>query len=106
MTEKNETTKRSGNPKLRGVYLLTHPRSASNLFLTMMAKQPGFQNASYLLLEASAALVDDFGKKERLSDWSEDEWSSIRTSFQKGFDSMVEEMADAKKNVSEKSPTL
>ncbi|KAF2854783.1 hypothetical protein T440DRAFT_464924 [Plenodomus tracheiphilus IPT5] len=85
----------SNGSRRRGVYLLTHPRSASNLFQTMMAKQPGFQNSSYIIFEASFALLSEFNKKERLSDWSQDEWKAIQDSFQECYDKMQAELADA-----------
>ncbi|KAI1571350.1 hypothetical protein PtrEW13061_011385 [Pyrenophora tritici-repentis] len=36
-----------------GVYHITHPRSASNLFQNMMSKQPGYQNSGYKLYDAA-----------------------------------------------------
>ncbi|CBX90443.1 hypothetical protein LEMA_P065690.1 [Plenodomus lingam JN3] len=85
----------SSKPKRRGVYLLTHPRSASNLFQTMMANQPGFQNSAYLIFEASFTIFESFNHKESWSDWSEDEWKTLQDGFQKCFGKMLEEMADA-----------
>jgi len=63
MAEITQITKYSEVPKYQGVCLIMHARSAPNLNQRMMAKQSGFQNLSYLLLEASAALVDDFDNK-------------------------------------------
>ncbi|KAI8935781.1 hypothetical protein NX059_007301 [Plenodomus lindquistii] len=90
-----ETTRPSNGLKRRGVYLLTHPRSASNLFQTMMAKQPGFQHSSYIIFEANFGLLGELVNKERWSDWSEAEWKSVQDSFQKCFDKMQAELADA-----------
>lgn len=61
----------------------------------MMAKQPGFQNSSYLIFDATFELAAQFNDKERWSDWSDDQWKSLQNSFQTCFDNMQAELADA-----------
>ena len=85
----------------RGVYLLTHPRSASNLFQTMMSKQPGYQNSGYKLFNAGFASLSQL-EKGRLSEWPEEERKALYNVFRAGFDSLQDELEDARKNVSTK----
>lgn len=81
------------------MYLLTNPRSASNLFQTMMAKQPGFQNASYKFFDASFASLSQL-EKGPLSQWPQGERKSLYDAYQAGFDSLQDDLEDAQKNVS------
>lgn len=83
----------------RGVYLLTHPRSASNMFQTMMSKQPGFQNSGYKLFDASFAWLTQL-QRGRLSDWLEGDREALYNAFRAGFESLQDELDDAEKNVS------
>lgn len=83
-----------------GVYLLSHPRSASNLFQTMMSKQPGYQNSGYKLFDAGFASLTQLNKG-RLSGWQEGERRALYDSFRAGFDSLQDELEDARQNVSE-----
>lgn len=83
----------------RGVYLLTHPRSASNLFQTMMSKQPGYQNSAYKLFDAGFASLAQLSKG-RLSEWPDAERKALYDTFRVGFDSLQDELDDARKNVS------
>jgi hypothetical protein len=98
MPGKIETTHASDVPR-RGVYLLTHPRSASNLFQTMMAKQPGYQNSGYKLFDAGFASIGQL-QKGPLSTWPEDGRKAAYAAFEKGWQSLEDEVADAHKNVS------
>jgi hypothetical protein len=86
-------------PERRGIYLLTHPRSASNLFQTMLAKQPGFQNSGYKLFDAGFAAL---GQMQRgpLSEWDEKEREGLYDVFRKGWESLEDEVEDAGRNVS------
>jgi hypothetical protein len=88
-------------PAILGVYLLTHPRSASNLFQTMMSKQPGFQNSGYKLFDAGFATLGQLHKGP-LSEWPEEERKALYAAFQTGFERLQDELADAKKNVSQR----
>jgi len=99
MPARTETTQASDVPERRGVYLLTHPRSASNLFQTMMAKQPGYQNSSYKLFDAAFAALGQL-ERGRLSDWPEDDRKSLYDAYRAGWESLQDEVADAKRNVS------
>lgn len=83
----------------RGVYLLTNPRSASNLFQTMISKQPGFQNASYKFFDAGFASLSQL-EKGPLSQWPQEERKALYDAYQAGFDSLQDELEDAQKNVS------
>jgi hypothetical protein len=83
----------------RGVYLLTHPRSASNLFQTMMSKQPGYQNSGYKLFDAGFASLTQLSRG-RLSEWPEAERKALYDTFRQGFDSLQDELENARKNVS------
>lgn len=81
----------------RGVYLLTNPRSASNLFQTMMSKQPGYQNSGYKLFDAGFASLTQL-EKGPLGQWPQEERESLYDAFQAGFDSLQDELEDAQKN--------
>ena len=83
----------------RGVYLLTNPRSASNLFQTMMSKQPGFQSASYKFFDAGFGSLMQL-EKGPLSQWPQEERKALYDAYQAGFDSLQDEFEDAQKNVS------
>jgi hypothetical protein len=98
MPGKTETTHASDVPR-RGVYLLTHPRSASNLFQTMMSKQPGYQNSGYKLFEAGFASIGQL-QKGPLSTWPKEEREAAYVAFEKGWQNLQDEVADAHKNVS------
>ncbi|CAN9432057.1 unnamed protein product [Alternaria sp. RS040] len=84
-------------PQRRGVYLLTHPRSASNLFQTMMAKQPGYQNSGYKLFEAGFAALGEL-EKGKLCEWSEEERGKLYDSFRAAFEKLEDELDDCAKN--------
>lgn len=83
----------------RGVYLLTHPRSASNMFQTMMSKQPGYQSSGYKLFDAGFASLSQL-EKGRLSEWPKEEREALNNAFRAGFNSLEDELEDARKNVS------
>jgi hypothetical protein len=94
-----ETPNTGDAPARRGVYLLTHPRSASNLFQTMMAKQPGYQSSGYKVFDAGFASLAQL-HKGRLSEWSDEDRKALYGIFRAGFDKVEDELADARKNVS------
>lgn len=95
MPERIETI----NDGSSGVYLLSHPRSASNLFQKMMSKQPGYQNSGYKLFDAGFASLTQLSKGP-LSGWPEAERKALYDTFQSGFDDLQDELEDARKNVS------
>ena len=99
MPGKIETAETSDVPERRGVYLLTHPRSASNMFQVMMAKQPGYQNSGYKLFDAAIMSLVKM-HRGRLSEWPEDDRNTAFAAFQKGWENLQDEVADAQKNVS------
>ncbi|KAG9185529.1 hypothetical protein G6011_06860 [Alternaria panax] len=86
-----------GTPSCRGVYLLTHPRSASNLFQTMMSKQPGFQNSGYKLFDAGFSTLVEL-EKGKLSEWSEQDRERLYDSFRAAFGKLEDELDDCAKN--------
>ncbi|KAF1829988.1 hypothetical protein BDW02DRAFT_573478 [Decorospora gaudefroyi] len=92
-----DTARASDAPAVRGVYLLTHPRSASNLFQTMMEKQPGYEKLGYKLFQASFAALGQLDKG-RLSKWPEEERKALYDNFQTCFEKLEDELEDAKKN--------
>ena len=93
-------------PERRGVYLLTHPRSASNLFQTMMAKQRSYgqdvQSSSYHFFNGSFSLLMQMGRGSlQSSAWSDDERANMHDPYKAVFKQLSEEVATAKKNVSQ-----
>ncbi|BBN15963.1 hypothetical protein MPTK1_7g02330 [Marchantia polymorpha subsp. ruderalis] len=96
MAGRIDTPVASDAPARRGVYLLSHPRSASNLFQRMMEKQPGFQISKYKLHDSQASLTQLL--KGRLSEWSDEEREALYDMFRAGFDKVQDELADARKN--------
>jgi hypothetical protein len=92
-------------PERAGVYLLTHPRSASNLFQTMMDKQPGYQTSGYKFFGAAqkALLMAD---DEPLSAKSAEQREELYTAFRDGYKSLLDELADAKSKVRGRAKTI
>lgn len=97
--EQPQTTQNGDAPERRGVYLLTHPRSASNLFQTMMSAQPGYQNSGYKFFDAGFAGLGKLSKG-RMSEWPEEERKAAYDAYKDGFEKLQDEVADAKQNVS------
>ena len=84
---------------VRGVYHITQPRSASNLFQNMMAKQPGFQNSGYKLFHAGFATLSGI-EHGPLSAWPEEKRQQLYETFKAAFETLQDELEDAEKNVS------
>ena len=84
---------------VRGVYHITQPRSASNLFQKLMSKQPEFQNSGYKLFEAGFATMSKV-EHGPLSAWPEEQRQKLYDTFKAAFESMQDELDDAEKNVS------
>jgi hypothetical protein len=99
MPSRIETPQAGEGAERHGVYLLTHPRSASNLFQTMMAKQPGYQSSGYKLFDAGFNTLMQLDKGP-WSEWSEEDRKSICDILRKSFEGLQDEIDDAKKNVS------
>lgn len=94
-------------PTRRGVYLLTHPRSASNLFQTMMAKQKSrgadVQCSSYHFFNASFAVFMQMGRGSlQSSNWTEGDRAALHEPYKAAFEAMNKELADAEQHVSSK----
>jgi len=90
------TTQASDTPERHGVYLLTHPRSASNLFQTMMGAQPGYQGSGYKLFDAGFNTLMQL-EKGPWSEWPEEHRKAVCDTYRKGFEDLQQEIADAKK---------
>lgn len=83
-------------PARRGVYLLTHPRSASNLFQKMMEKQPGVACSSYHFYEAVMPIFMQLENRP-LSQWSEAELEAL---YEAALGKMNAQLEEAEKKVS------
>jgi hypothetical protein len=86
-------------PECRGVYLLTHPRSASNLFQKMMEKQPGYQNMSYKLFDAGFMAMAQL-ERGPLDTWPKADCQALYDAFNAGVESLEKEVAEINRNVS------
>ena len=82
----------------RGIYLLTHPRSASNLFQTMMSKQPDVSHFGYQMFDASFATLMSLDQGP-LSHRAEPEKRAMYASYEDGWAKMQQELAIAKEMV-------
>jgi len=83
----------------RGVYLLTHPRSASNLFQTMMSKQPNVESSGYKMFDASFKTLMSLDDGP-LSQRSEEEQTEMYTPYRKAFVKMQQGLDAAESKVS------
>lgn len=99
MTAGIETKQDGDAPERNGIYLLTFPRSASNLFQTMMDKQPGYQCSGYKLFKAG---FQTFGKLDKgpWREWPEEDRKAITDEFRACWEGLQDEIADAKSKVS------
>lgn len=92
-------------PRRRGVYLLTHPRSASNLFQTMMAKQRSYgadvQGSGYHFFDAAfkPMMAMDRGSLNG-PNWPKAERDALYEPYQAAFEKLNGELAKAEENVS------
>lgn len=91
-------------PTRRGVYLLTHPRSASNLFQTMMAKQKSHgadvQSSSYHFFNASFAMFMQMGRGSlQSSNWTEADRAALFEPYKVAFEALNAELAKAEQQV-------
>ncbi|XP_014560311.1 hypothetical protein COCVIDRAFT_89507 [Bipolaris victoriae FI3] len=77
-----------------GIYHITHPRSASNLFQNMMGKQPGFQYSSYKLFGAGFGALAQL-QRGPLGEWPEEDRERLFGLFEAGFEGMQDEVAGA-----------
>lgn len=92
-------------PTRRGVYLLTHPRSASNLFQTMMAKQKSHgadvQCSSYHFFNASFAVFTQMGRGSLQSpSWTDADRTALHEPYKAAFEALNGELANAEQHVS------
>lgn len=69
------------------------------MFQTMMAKQPGYQNSGYKLFEAGFASIGQLWRGP-IGEWPEEDRKAALAAFQKGWESLQDEVADAQKHVS------
>jgi hypothetical protein len=92
-------------PRRRGVYLLTHPRSASNLFQTMMAKQRSHgadvQCSSYHFFNAAFGMFMQMGRGSlQSSNWTEADRAALYEPYKEAFEALNGELASAEQKVS------
>jgi hypothetical protein len=103
ITTDSETSNGS-TPARRGVYLLTHPRSASNLFQTMMAKQRSHgadvQSSGYHFFDACFPLICQMDKGS-ISGCTEAERETLYDPYKAAFEKLTNEMANAEREVKE-----
>lgn len=99
------TDKHMGNsltPPRRGVYLLTHPRSASNLFLRMMSKQRSHgvdvRSSAYHFWSATFPMLGQMSRGS-LRNWTPTEREALYGPYKESFDKMNRELANAEKEV-------
>ncbi|CAA9959799.1 hypothetical protein PTMSG1_03207 [Pyrenophora teres f. maculata] len=79
-----------------GVYHITHPRSASNLFQNMMAKQPGYQKSGYKLYDA-AFMTMAWLEDGPLGGRSQEERETLYETFRKGWEAMLDDCESAER---------
>jgi hypothetical protein len=98
----DDSTSNGPAPARRGVYLLTHPRSASNLFQTMMSKQRSqgadVQSSGYHFFDASFPLLCQMDRGS-ISGWSEAEREALYEPYKAAFEKLTNELANAEKEV-------
>lgn len=82
-----------------GIYHITHPRSASNLFQNMMGKQPGLQYSSYKLFGAGFGALTQL-QRGPLGEWPEEDRERLFGLFEAGFEGIQDEVAGAMEGVS------
>ncbi|KAK3718132.1 hypothetical protein LTR37_005247 [Vermiconidia calcicola] len=79
----------------KGVYLITHPRSASNLTQKMMSQQPGVQNSGYYFIEEGLRSTFMGLQKGPLSAASEEGRTALYAQYQTSFEKLEAELTDA-----------
>lgn len=89
----NETTSGtdSVSPGCRGVYLLTHPRTCSNLFMRMMSEQPGVKRSEYFFMPGSLA-AQGVLPRGPLKDLPEDEREALFAKYQECYNNLEDEV--------------
>lgn len=95
----NGSSTNGPRPERRGVYLLTHPRSASNLFQRMMEAQPGVQGSGYQFFNAAFPMMMSM-EKGPLSSFPEAEREALYAPYQEAFKAAKAELDGAKAKVS------
>ena len=101
----NGHANKGSKPTRRGVYLLTHPRSASNLFQTMMAKQRSYgadvQSSSYHFFDASFSMIMQMGRGSLEGpSWTEADRAALYEPYKAAFEALSGELAKAEQQVS------
>ncbi|KAF3492355.1 uncharacterized protein GIQ15_01872 [Arthroderma uncinatum] len=83
------------------VYLITHPRSASNLLVQILGleDQPKVKarpHAGYYFLDTLYLLLDKGLRSKHVDEWTDEERVESRAAFQKGFDDMMKDVNESK----------
>ena len=84
----------------QGLILLTHPRSASNLFQKMLSEQPSVYRSGYNFYDAALAAFAQI-RRGRLSDLSEADREAIFQPYKASYESMCKEIETAGKQVTD-----
>lgn len=99
-----DDTSNGSTPPRRGVYLLTHPRSASNLFQTMMSKQKSHgvdvQSSGYHFFDASFPTLVQMDKGS-LKGWTDAQREGLYEPYKAAYEKLNGELANAEKEVRE-----
>ena len=87
--------------RYRCLYLITYPRSASNLLVRMLAldQQPNImsrKSSGYFFLNAFRKTYKMENKAKHVNDWTEDERHEMMESFQKCFDELEDHVQAAR----------
>lgn len=87
----NDTPTTASAERIWGIYHITHPRSASNLFQNMMGQQPGFQYLSYKLFGAGFEALTQL-QRGPLGELPKEDREKLFGLFEAGFEGMHEEI--------------
>ncbi|EEQ32130.1 hypothetical protein McanMca71_005480 [Microsporum canis] len=83
------------------IYLLTHPRSASNLLVQILGleDQPNVKarpHAGYYFLDTLIALGDMGLRAKHVDEWTEEERTKVQAMYQKGYEEMMKDVDKSK----------
>lgn len=88
----------SVRPATRGTYLITMPRTASNLFQKMMGQQK-VHHAGYFFLDLALAIHSKISQG-RLSEFDKTEIQEMHAMYRSAWERMMAELAIAESKVS------
>lgn len=85
------STNCSGPQKRRGVYLISHPRSCSNLFMRMLSEQPHVRQLHYFFTPALMAVQKGLPNGP-LKDMPESEREEIYGAYRECYEKFEDEV--------------